>query len=634
MLLGPASDQFVGTTFSGGTAGLGTIFSFVDGTSGVSFATLYSFGSVAGDAQHPYGTLVQNGSGTLYGTTYQGGTAGGYGTVYAFINGSGVTVLSSFAGGTDGGNPYGALIVGGDGYLYGTYYGGSGGVFKISPNTPYTRTLLHAFTGGSGNTDGLGPKADLFQASDGYLYGTTEFGGTDTTASSGAGAGTIFRINLSGSSYTQLYSFTGVPDGANPYGPISQGSDGNFYGTTNLGGSNSGGTIYRLQPATALGPPVYLTASDTTLTPGETYTLTYSVSNAYSQALQTCYLTNDAGVASKHLTASNTFSTTSGPVLNTPGTYTITLTCGGVESNSVTVTVEPPPAVTGLMPNNGNADGGTAVQITGSNLSSATSVEFGATAATYFKVNSATSITATSPRSASLGTVDVTVVSPDGTSSTSSADKFTYTRSGSTLALTASPTSSTYGGIVTLTATVNNRNSTGTVVFTNNGVTLGSGTVSGGVATLTATGLPVGSDSIVATYGGDTGETGSTSNTVVVNVAEATSYTALTASPTSSTYGSIVTLTATVNNTAATGTVTFYGPNGKLGTSSPSGGVATLASTALPVGADSVVAVYGGDTGDTGSTSNTLTINVSAATTAVAAAPARRSRCNSSSARR
>ena len=63
--------------------------------------------------------------------------------------------------------------------------------------------------------------------------------------------------------------------------------------------------------------------------------------------------------------------------------------------------------------------------ITGTNLTGATAVNFGANAATGHSVNSATSITATSP-AGSAGTVDVTVTTPGGTSATSSADHFTY----------------------------------------------------------------------------------------------------------------------------------------------------------------------------------------------------------------
>jgi hypothetical protein len=83
------------------------------------------------------------------------------------------------------------------------------------------------------------------------------------------------------------------------------------------------------------------------------------------------------------------------------------------------------PTVTGINPNSGPITGGTSVTITGTGFSGATSVKFGSNAATSLTINSATSITATSPAE-SVGTVDVTVTTPVGTSATSSADQFTY----------------------------------------------------------------------------------------------------------------------------------------------------------------------------------------------------------------
>src|SRR4029077_5901692 len=83
-----------------------------------------------------------------------------------------------------------------------------------------------------------------------------------------------------------------------------------------------------------------------------------------------------------------------------------------------------PPAVANVNPNTGPTQGGTSVTITGTNFSGATAVSFGSNAAASFTVNSATQITATSP--AGIGTVDVTVTTPGGTSATSTADQFTY----------------------------------------------------------------------------------------------------------------------------------------------------------------------------------------------------------------
>ena len=83
-----------------------------------------------------------------------------------------------------------------------------------------------------------------------------------------------------------------------------------------------------------------------------------------------------------------------------------------------------PPIVTSISPNIGSVTGGASVTVTGTSFTGATAVAFGSTTAAAFTVNSATSITATAP--VGHGTVDVTVTTPAGTSTTSSADQFTY----------------------------------------------------------------------------------------------------------------------------------------------------------------------------------------------------------------
>ena len=98
---------------------------------------------------------------------------------------------------------------------------GNGTVFRITPSGSLTN--LWSFTGG---VDGANPYAGLVQGSDGNFYGTT-FG----SGSGPSGNGTVFRISPSGS-LTNLWSFTNGADGANPSAGLVQGSDGNFYGTT------------------------------------------------------------------------------------------------------------------------------------------------------------------------------------------------------------------------------------------------------------------------------------------------------------------------------------------------------------------------------------------------------------------
>lgn len=112
---------------------------------------------------------------------------------------------------------------------------------------------------------------------------------------------------------------------------------------------------------------------------------------------------------------------------------------GGGASNTATATdstlVIATPTITSISPTTGSTAGGTTVVITGTGLSGATAVTFGATAATTFANNSATQVTATSP--AGTGTVDVRVTTAGGTSATSAADQFTYVAAPTVSAYTA-----------------------------------------------------------------------------------------------------------------------------------------------------------------------------------------------------
>jgi uncharacterized repeat protein (TIGR03803 family) len=240
--------NFYGTTDIGGTNNDGTVFRI--SPSGT-YTNLYSFVGPPSDGYQPTAGLVQGSDGNFYGTTYEGGTSTncdgvGCGTFFRISLSGSETNLHSFDGSpTDGFGPTVGLVQGSDGNFYGTTYeGGSGSctigcgtVFRISPSG--TETTLHSFA--SSPTDGELPTAGLVQGSDGNFYGTTEAGGTNNY-------GTVFRISSSGS-YTTLYSFVGYPnDGVAPRGLV-QGSDGNFYGTTDAGGTNDDGTVFRISPS-------------------------------------------------------------------------------------------------------------------------------------------------------------------------------------------------------------------------------------------------------------------------------------------------------------------------------------------------------------------------------------------------
>ena len=230
-----ADGRLYGVNSTGGRSDNGTVF--VLNTGGGSFDTLNTF-TQSGQGTTPEGGLVQARDGNFYGTTNAGG-ANGYGTLYQMVPSTGkLNILSAFTNGDPGGNPVGTLIEGFDGLLYGTAeYGGVdnyGTIFRATPPTGAAVTFATV----TGGLAGYYPQSDLIQATDGNFYGTTEQGGTDNI-------GTFFQVTQAGV-YTVLYNFTGGTDGSRPLRGVVQGTDGYFYGVCNEGGTYQGGAIYRI----------------------------------------------------------------------------------------------------------------------------------------------------------------------------------------------------------------------------------------------------------------------------------------------------------------------------------------------------------------------------------------------------
>jgi uncharacterized repeat protein (TIGR03803 family) len=219
------------------------------------FNTLLNFDGTT-NGNDPYlMSLVQGVDGNLYGTTSDGGPHSG-GTVFKISSRGALTTLYSFCAQTncaDGSNPQGSLVLGTDGNFYGTTTAGGNGncpegcgtVFKISARGKLT--ILHSFDG----PDGYWPYGALVQAIDGNFYGTTSIGGTH-------GYGTAFKMTQAGV-LTTLYGFCAehnCADGAEPYAGLIQAIDGNFYGTTYIGGaedcSQGCGTIFTMSPTGVL----------------------------------------------------------------------------------------------------------------------------------------------------------------------------------------------------------------------------------------------------------------------------------------------------------------------------------------------------------------------------------------------
>jgi uncharacterized repeat protein (TIGR03803 family) len=252
-----AGNLFYGTSFGGGSSGVGTVFA---GQTNVNTLRLYSFAALNSDTAtnapgaSPGGPVILSG-GTLYGTATAGGISAN-GVVFSVnTNGSAFTVLHTFTAldcnaGTnaDGAVPWSGLVLSGD-TLYGTTSaggtGGNGTVFSINTNGS-NFTMLYSFTAmdplTGTNTDGAIPRGGLV-LSNGTLYGTAQAGGFGN-------CGAVFAVGTNGSGFVVLHHFSPVDattktniDGAKPVAGLIL-SGGTLYGTTPAGGTGADGTVF------------------------------------------------------------------------------------------------------------------------------------------------------------------------------------------------------------------------------------------------------------------------------------------------------------------------------------------------------------------------------------------------------
>jgi uncharacterized repeat protein (TIGR03803 family) len=241
--------------------GCGIVFKLTHQGSGWTLDPLHTF--IGTDGALPQARVIFGPDGNLYGTTTYGGIPG-YGTIFRLQPPANAcktslcpwreTVLYSFLGGNDGEYPqYGDLVFDQAGNIYGTTWGGGshegfcteygcGTVFELSPsNGGWAESVLYRF---QGNNDGEAPYAGVVFDTAGNIYGTTLVGGT-------GGEGTVYELTPSASGWTEtiLYNFGDGLDGGQPYGALIFDQSGNLYGTTSMGGSQGGGTVYQLTPS-------------------------------------------------------------------------------------------------------------------------------------------------------------------------------------------------------------------------------------------------------------------------------------------------------------------------------------------------------------------------------------------------
>jgi uncharacterized repeat protein (TIGR03803 family) len=241
--------NFYGTTRFGGLSeancglGCGTVFKLTPmGT----LTVLYDFCSqtACADGGNP-GGLVQSSNGNIYGTTQIGGTGnycnitGGCGTVFSITPAGNLTTLYNFCSQADCGDGYvgwtsPGLIQATNENFFGTTYGGGangyGTTFEITPAGKLT--TLYSFCSETNCADGSYALDALFQGSDGNFYGTTNEGGDGAYCTVVGGCGTVFKITPAGK-VTTIYSFCNLKncsDGSTPYGAVAQGQTGTSMG--------------------------------------------------------------------------------------------------------------------------------------------------------------------------------------------------------------------------------------------------------------------------------------------------------------------------------------------------------------------------------------------------------------------
>lgn len=258
------TNTLYGTTLTGGSSGVGTVFAL--NTDGTGFRVLHIFTGGGADGASPRRLILSGNS--LYGTTQAGGSSD-LGTVFAInTDGSGFKLLHSLNRAEGGG--YGTIDV----VLSGnTLYGASGGLQGSVTTVPGTLfalnvdgtgfVILHTFDPFSGiwpiiNADGVGPGG--LALSGNTIYGTTIFGGP-------LGVGTVFKANTDGTGFTTIYNFTtpSTSGGTNsegyvPGNPLAL-SGGTLYGMASRGGNSGYGTLFSITLPNQPQPHMSLTPS-------------------------------------------------------------------------------------------------------------------------------------------------------------------------------------------------------------------------------------------------------------------------------------------------------------------------------------------------------------------------------------
>ncbi len=579
-------------------------------------SVLYNFAN-GSDGEYPQGELIQDSSGNLYSTTAYG-SPNGCGAVFELSppssGGTTWTETSLYAFGATGDAcyPSAGLVFDSGGNLYGTAdsstdSSGNGAVYELSPPVgggAWTETFLYIFTGG---LDGCSPQSDLTYQG-GNLYGTANSCGNPGGVS-GGGNGSVFEFSPSGGTWTETTIFDFTNSFSNPYPGVVFDADGNLYGTAYYGGLGTGGgygTVYELSPPASSGGA---------WTANAVYNFGTGTSGDDAHPLYGEVLLSNGAL----------YGTTSASNC----TRTKCSAFGGVWSLTI-----PPPTVAVASSSNPSSTGQSVTftaTITPANQGTVTgtvawsaNTGCGTTSVTAGNPGTATCTTSSLP----AGTDTITAsYSGDNIHSAGSGNLSggqIVNPAGDTVSVGSTSNPSTYGQSVSFTVVVASTGGpgtpTGTVQFSVDGSAFGSPVtlVSGAAGSGSISNLTVGTAHTVgAAYSGDStfpANTSFLSGGQIVNSGGTTVTVASSENP--STYGDIVTFTATINGANGlvrhrngvrpkdvTGTVAWSN-NTNCGTTSvsytPGTGVGTATCSltvfaVLGAGSDPITATYSGD---------------------------------------
>jgi hypothetical protein len=271
--------------------------------------------------------VLQGPDGYLYVTTNSAG-------IYCVrLDGTG---LENFAGTGTGTGPESGITEGPEGTAYGvTAYGGTMGdgvLFEVQADG--ASSTLFDFDEGFSE-----PSTALYLASDGTYFG---FGSAYVNGTSGEPA--MFRFNPAANTLQTVVTDPFIAGGAPFFGPLIGGSDGKLYGTVEFSGSQ--GAVYTIMPDPPL-PPAVQVSAPATIMAGQNATATFRVLNAFSLTMQQCNaFATLAGQPAMALGPvhgvmnGNVYSGSFQGSVPVSGDYTLAVNCGGVESGFANITVE------------------------------------------------------------------------------------------------------------------------------------------------------------------------------------------------------------------------------------------------------------------------------------------------------